>query len=113
MGGPQKQSDGISGKRAILYILDNPCLFGPPNPPQCPQFKMHTTSLWTSYLISSLVERLGDDARPQRAGEHAPEVALPDVDAAHDVLRRVGHDALLGREVNFETDYYSTSHESN
>ena len=49
-----------------------------------------------SYLTSSLIERLGDDARPQRAGEHAPEVALPDVDAAQDVLRGVGHDALLG-----------------
>ena len=50
-----------------------------------------------SYLTSSLIERLGDDARPQRAGEHAPEVALPDVDAAQDVLRGVGHDALWGR----------------
>ena len=26
MGGARQQSDGNSGKRAILYILDNPCL---------------------------------------------------------------------------------------
>ena len=25
--GPQKQSDGISGKRTILYILDNPWFY--------------------------------------------------------------------------------------
>ena len=66
-----------------------------------------------SYLTSSLIERLGDDARPQRAGEHAPEVALPDVNAAQDVFRGVRYDALMGTEVTLETAYYRTPYQFN